>query len=122
MLDTIDMVYDDEIVPAALYKIYSKHERCHTMSSTLMVVNTSMWGDVTGGWNGSSWDSPDGVVDQDDVDAVVDKWLGSPYISKIRTDLDTDVPNRLVNINDILRVVDTMNGINYPFDGPSGCP
>jgi hypothetical protein len=83
----------------------------------------ALWGDVTGGWDGSSWTAPDGVVDQDDIDAVVAKYqnlTNAPI--KARADLDPDVPNRLVNFIDIGKTVDAYHGYLYPYDGPSGCP
>ncbi|MCH7885066.1 MAG: hypothetical protein IIC01_07405 [Planctomycetes bacterium] len=83
----------------------------------------SQWGDITGGWDGVSWTGPDGVVDQNDIDAVVAKfqyWPGA--VSKTRGDIAKDVPDRLVNFTDIGRVVDASKGGLYSYDGPESCP
>ena len=124
-------VYDDEIVASAaagaqesaMYAIAPIHDGCPTIDPPNARFTMALWGDVTGGWDGSSWTAPDGVVDQDDIDAVVAKYqnlTNAPI--KARADLDPDVPNRLVNFIDIGKTVDAYHGYLYPYDGPSGCP
>lgn len=124
-------VYDDEIVPSAgddlfstqaVYTIRAIHDGCGTSSAPYVII-MSQWGDLTGGWDGASWTGPDGVVDLDDIDAVVAKFQDwSDAVSKTRADLAWDVPDRVVNFTDIGRVVDAYNGLLYPYDGPESCP
>lgn len=124
-------VYDDEIVPSAgddlfstqaVYTVRAIHDGCGKKSAPYVII-MSQWGDITGGWDGISWTGPDGVVDLDDIDAVVAKfqdWLDA--VSKTRADLAWDVPDRVVNFTDIGRAVDAYNGQLYPYDGPESCP
>lgn len=124
-------VYDDEIVPSAgddffstqaVYTVRAIHDGCGKKSAPYVII-MSQWGDITGGWDGVSWTGPDGVVDLDDIDAVVAKFQDwSNAVSKTRADLAWDVPDRHVNFTDIGKVVDAYNGLLYPYDGPESCP
>ncbi len=123
-------IYDDEIVPGAVYDVQAidqgwdtGHEENYSSSLT---INTSVWGDVTGGFDSgtSTWIPPDGSVDMTtDYTAVLDKFSGVPGAPhKARCDLDADVPDRLIGIADIISVLNAFSGLPYPFDGPGGCP
>ncbi len=123
-------IYDDEIVPGAVYDVQAIHQGWDTGHeenySNSLTINTSVWGDVTGGFDSgtSTWTPPDGSVDMTtDYTAVLDKFSGVPGAPhKARCDLDPNVPDRLIAIADIIAVINAYNGVAYPYDGPTVCP
>ena len=121
-------VYDDEIVPNATYDIQAVGCLCDTAvetnySASLTVTTTVLWGDITGSCSVSPCTPPDGITDIVDVTAVNDKFQNlASGPSKTRTDLDPNVPNRLVDMMDKVRVLDAVSSPTYPFTGPTQCP
>ena len=117
-------VTDDEIVPStssvtASYEVQAVDCKC----SPVLTVNTSKWGDLVGPKVGGAWTAPDGIANQNDRDAVLEKMNNlSSAPSKTRCDVGGDVPSRTVVSDDLLRVIDAWNGLAYPYDGPGGCP
>ena len=62
-----------------------------------------------------------------DATAVYDKWANYPGAPvKARADVDPDVPDLMVQIIDLMRVIDATNGVPDPWQsegwGPTGCP
>lgn len=119
-------IYDDEIVPGATYSLQAIYAGCATLpsanySASLSISTSTNWADVTGDCSVTPCTPPDGIVDIVDVTAVQDKWLGVS-IPKARTDLNPDLPDIMVNIDDVLEAANGSNGLPYPFDGPTSCP
>jgi hypothetical protein len=91
--------------------------------SSPLQVDTSIWGDVVGNnfdlLVPGRWDPPQGVVDFNDIGAIVDKFrndTGAPV--KARADIAENFPDLIIDFNDISRCVDAFRGDLYPFPGP----
>ena len=92
-------------------------------SPPLVVSTSAVWGDLVGEWTGTEWAPPDGSVDFVDIAALVNKFVNlwnAPI--KARADVAGNVPDRIIDFNDVAFVVDAFKGRPYPFDGPGGCP
>ena len=77
------------------------------------------WGDTVGFFTGTEWTPPQGIVNFDDVVAVNKTFqgaFGAPHVSV--SDVEPQFINRVVNINDVFRVISAFQGNPYPF----GCP
>ncbi len=120
-------VYDDEVLPGGTYAVQAIDCLCDTgtetdFSASLQLRTVGVWGDVTGGYVGGAWTAPDGIADIADVTAVQERYMNySTAPTKARTDIDPDVPNRLVNISDLFTALDASNGTPYPYNGPTSC-
>ena len=122
-------VYDDGIIPGATYEVRATHSGCDpdipdNYSDPLEVV-LSEAGDVVGlGPFGGVWDAPQGMVDFNDVTAVVDKFKGTPgSIRKARADItngDLAVakPDWKVDFVDIYCAVGAFRANPCPVVGP----
>ena len=122
-------VYDQAIVPGGVYKIQAIHggETCNIGSesdfSTALVLDSGVWGDVVGPFDGGagSWTDADGSVDvASDVVAVLDKFgslPGSP--AKARADLEPETPDQTINITDVTVILDAFGGAAYPYEPPA---
>lgn len=123
-------IYDEGIVPGAVYDVRAIRQGCDEADegsySDSLTINTSVWGDVTGGFDSGTgtWTPPDGSVDlSTDYTAVLDKFTGGPSAPhKARCDMDPEIPNRMIGIPDILVVITAFTGGSYPFAGPTDCP
>ncbi|MGD2108062.1 MAG: hypothetical protein PVI86_01595 [Phycisphaerae bacterium] len=124
-------VFDSEIVPGALYEVQAVNCWCDTSSegnfSDPLAIATSDWGDVVGNGYGviypDVWDPPQGVVDFNDITALVDKFKNEPdACKKARTDLCSDNPDMKIDFVDIGFCVEAFRGFGYSFDGPDECP
>jgi hypothetical protein len=120
-------VFDDEIVPGALYDVQAIDCACgfsdESGYSSPLTVSTSIRGDIVGHCGVTPCTPPDGLADFGDISALVDKFKnveGAPI--KARADLSADVPNSKIDFMDISDCVDAFQGDPYAFDGPSGCP
>ncbi len=124
---------DCGIVPDALYAIRATTGGPSSPSlliSTIAKPEPNFWGDVVGSLVPMDpldpliyrWSDPDGVTDEQDVDAVllgfVNRWHGADVTW---LDVEGEVPNYIVNINDVLRVIQASQGNPYPFSDPDGC-
>ena len=77
------------------------------------------WGDTVGFFTGTEWTPPQGIVNFDDVVAVNKTFqgaFGAPHVSV--SDVEPQFINRVVNINDVFRVISAFQANPYPF----GCP
>jgi hypothetical protein len=81
------------------------------------------WADVVGAKSGAFWTPPDGVVNFDDIQAVVQTFEGvanAPHWSAV--DLEAEVPNAIINMTDVQLAVLAFEGAPYPFSDPADCP
>ncbi|UCC31157.1 MAG: M4 family metallopeptidase [Phycisphaerales bacterium] len=121
-------VYDDEIVPGAMYEVQAIDLACGQWAeayySAPLTLLTSRWGDLAGRCDVTRCTPPDGTVGMiSDVTAVLDKFKnlpGSPI--KARADLGGAVPNAVVDMADVALAIDAFRGFAYPFARPEGCP
>jgi len=111
-----------EIVPNATYTVELVHEGCDIAnnadySTGLPVPTIGKWADVVPAFGGPT--QPNFA----DIAAVTDKFRDAPSaVSKARTDLVANVPDRKVNFSDIAAATDAFRGFPYPFTGPASCP
>ncbi len=121
-------VSDDEILPGAVYEVQAIDLACGESAeayySAPLVLTTSLWGDLTGRCDVTPCTPPDGVVDMTtDVTAVLDKFKNLPgALIKARADLGGAVPNRIIDMADVMYAIDAFCGLSYPFGNPRGCP
>ncbi len=121
-------VFDDEIVPGAVYEVQAIIEGClitfePNFSDPLYARTSVVWGDLTRNFNGSEWTAPDGGTDFLDITAIVDKFRNLPTSpSKVRADLAEDGPDALIDFRDISFCVEAFRGFAYPFAVPDDCP
>lgn len=121
-------VFGDAVVPGALYDVQATGIGCVNAGiprfSPALPLPTSQWGDSVGRCNVIPCTPPDGSVDIIfDCVAGLDKFRNSVgAASKVREDLGPNVPDFIVDIEDITRCVDAFAGRPYSFAGPSGCP
>ncbi|MGD2108804.1 MAG: S8 family serine peptidase [Phycisphaerae bacterium] len=122
--DGLVHVFDDEVVPGGTYQIQEIEVGCgdflggDTGFAEPFTVITPEWGDVVAPFAAPGLDQPDFV----DITTIVDKFKnesGAP--SKAVVDLSPDLPNQVIDFNDIVDAVDAFRGFTYPYDGPAGC-
>ncbi len=119
-----------QITPAATFALFpmlsgGEFLPTITLHTTPRPGAVKFWGDVTGFFNGSYWTAAQGVVNIDDVFAVIQTWqhaAGAPSLGVAmilpRADVHPQEPNRIINFNDVLFVMFGFQGDYYPF----GCP
>lgn|GEM_PF-1955560 len=116
-----------EVVPAASYAIRATMDEI-VYSDPLAVDTTpaplpKFFGDVVGGFDGSTWLPPNGTANIDDAVAVIQGFQELPSMAHpTRLDLHPEVPNRIININDVLMTILGFTGVPYPFSDPMNCP
>ena len=95
--------------------------------SSPLVVTTSIFGDVTGGFDPGAtlWVAPENVVGiPTDILGLIAGFGNQPgNMTKIRADVEPCSLDFKINIIDIVRMLDGFRGLPYPF-GPSvlDCP
>ncbi len=120
-------VSDCEVVPAASYNILATQDAV-VFSSPLSAQTTPHplgkdWGDVTAGFNGISWEQPDGFANVNDVLAVLATITGAAGApSRTWTDLHNETPNYIVNVGDVQQAVFGAAGNLYSYSAPANCP
>jgi hypothetical protein len=124
---TID-VYDDAIVPGAVFEVRAIDEVCYTGSpgnySEPLEVAMSVAGDVVGASLTPPASAPQGTVDFIDIAALVNKFRNDEgAIRKARGDIMGNgpldaLPNRKVDFIDITVAVDAFRGEATPPIGP----
>jgi len=82
------------------------------------------WADIVGPAVGDEWSPPNGTVNIDDAFAAILGFAqsGGPIPPKGWADLEPEVPNQLININDIYVILLAFQGEPYPFSDPTPCP
>jgi hypothetical protein len=95
-------------------------------SEALALHTPTTWGDTVSTCAGDECGAPNGVVGLDDVQAAIKLYQGNPVASVTWLDIDpsngAQLPNQVVGIGDILKVIDGFQGQAYPGDGPLYCP
>jgi hypothetical protein len=114
-------VGDNEIFPHSAYKveIVAASGTCDPLP--LKISTVSRWGDVVGPKVGGAWTLPDGLVDSNDSNSVVECFqglAGAPPLASC--DVEPAVPNALTNFMDVQRVI-LAQGQPYPFLAPPAC-
>ena len=90
---------------------------------TILEPSGKSWGDVVGEFLALEWSGPDGIVNMDDVMAAVQTFQELPSAPPLSwVDVDEEVPNLVLNMTDILRIVQGFKGEPYPFRAPVDCP
>ena len=125
--DTVVHVGDDEIFPESDYDIQAVQELGEEdedlYSDALRVSTVDDWGDVVGAKDQSGvWTCPDGVVNMNDINAVLEAYQGAQSAPPlVQADIDPAVPNKVVNMSDLARVIAAFETGTYPFDAPDPC-
>ncbi len=131
--DRVD-VYDDAIMPGSTYELDTilnatecKVTEEYGFSAPTQISTVDVWGDVVGNCGVTPCTVPDGVVDFDDITAVVEKFRnepGAPIKSRadlINSDVTDPEPDRKVDFVDITFCVDAFRGFEQhpnPYPGP----
>ena len=114
-----------EITPVAEFELRASTDDGLTflpptsLHTTTQPGGSKFWGDIVGFFDGNFWTSAQGVVNANDILAVIRTWQqanGAPALP--RSDVEPQEPNRVVNANDMLFVIFAFKGEYYPF----GCP
>ena len=121
---------DCQIVPVATFAIRPTPDGVSFGDATVLATIAKpdhplpkLWGDVVGEYTGQEWTPPDGSVDFLDVVAIVHAFQArEPVPHWTRADLDGEVPNAIINMTDVLRVLYAFMGMPYPFSEPAYCP
>ncbi len=120
-------VFGEAIVPGATYELRvvdANQVGNPAATSSPFTIRTSIWGDLVQDCATIPCGPPNGIVGvPTDVVAVLDKFsnLASGPI-KARIDVDPAVPDRIINVGDTGRVLDSFSGASYPFAAPTPCP
>jgi hypothetical protein len=95
-------------------------------SEALVLHTPTKWGDVVGTCAGDVCKPPNGFACLDDIQAKIKKFQAVPVAPLTWLDdgpsNGSQLPNQVVNLNDIMITVTAFQGIPYPGDGPLGCP
>ncbi len=125
-------IYDEAIMAGATYTIEAISDECsitqeYAYSKPLTTSTSTLWADVVGDCDVTPCTVPDGVVDFDDITAVVEKFSnepGAPIKSRadlINSDVTNPEPDRKVDFVDITFCVDAFRGFEQhpnPYLGP----
>lgn len=125
-------VYDAGIISGGVYEIRVIDETCSTLDpwgySTPLWVRTSGAGDVVGDSFGSvvagQWDPPQGLVDFNDIYAIVEKFKNLPGSTSrtradiINSDISNPIPDQQVDFVDISACMEAFRGAPLPPPGP----
>lgn len=119
-------VGDEEIVPVAIYEVYGNALGPVENPTPLVVptiaqptLNGKCWADVAGAYNGFEWTPPDGLANSSDLNAVlafINNATTKPHFTVV--DVEPQVPNKIVNVADVNRVIAAIAGAGYPFNLP----
>ncbi len=117
-------IYHEGIIPGGVYEIREIDATCPLSDpvevSPALSLTMSRWGDLVGHCVVTPCTPPNGVVGVAfDAVALLDKFSNAPgAVTKARADLEPGLPDQLINITDITRVLDAFGGAPYPFAGP----
>lgn len=123
-------VYDSGVLPGGTYEVHVVAGVCSIYDSAsfsdTLGVNTSIFGDITG--NGphpqtGTWDPPQGIINFNDITAIIDKYKNEPQPPKVRADIISNdilspVPDLLVDFVDITAAVEAYRGYPLSLPGP----
>lgn len=92
-------------------------------------INSKLWGDVSGSFDGAGWTQPDQLTNVNDILAVLARITGSvtaPSFSRVNVQAVSAVDpclNAFVNTADLFIIVKAVAGDAYPFTtDPMLCP
>jgi len=120
-------VGDCKIVPVATYEVQDSPDGtifgAPVSVSTIPAPTSKFWGDCVGDFDGVLWSPPNGVQNISDVQAaIVTFQAGASAAPLTWMDVEPEVPNRIVNINDVFALILAFKGEPYPFADPADCP
>ena len=116
-----------EIVPAATYAVRAMAYEV-ILSEPLMIdtvpePSPKLWADTVGPMDAGTWGPPNGLVTMEDIMAAIQRFQYAPTAPHFTwVDLDGEIPNTIVNMTDISRIVQGFKGEPYPFSDPAMCP
>ncbi len=128
-------VADGVIFPESTYVVEVVNQDCcpgnpptecaptSAVYSTPFIVNTSsVWGDIVGDKVSDVWEAPDGVVDQNDLDAVLEALTLEPTAPPVTwADVSGSVPDTDVGISDLIAISNAVNGAIFPYPASDPC-
>lgn len=124
---------DCQVVPDAVYEIRAILDGADpgvlaNFSAPLALETVArpapkFWGDTVGEFFFAFWTNPNGIVNFNDVSAVLQGFTNNP-VAPHRTwlDLHDQTPNYLINFADIQLAIKAFQGEPYPFAEPASCP
>lgn len=95
---------------------------------TIIKPGIKFWGDLVGRFDGLEWTVPNGLVNVDDVSAVIKFITLKPAPHVTAVDLAGEVPNFIINAAELQFSLLSFNGIPYPpvpfanQGTPADCP
>ncbi len=115
-------VADLDTVPGATYQIEATLDGVDFLPpATLETV--PVWGDVVGPFENGAWQQPEGSVSVGDFTAMLDRFRNLALAPPMSwCDVDPAVPDGVLGILDVTRVIDAFRADPYPFGEPSPCP
>ena len=92
-----------------------------TFSQQINISTTPVWADVVGNFTEGVWQPPDGKVDDNDKQAILEGFshaeTAPPLVWLDLAGKTTDgTPDRVIDLDDILAVLDAMEGKGYPYN------
>ena len=121
-------IFDCMIHPAATFEVRAG-DGASTWSDPLVVSSTpkpsqKYWGDVVGPPEDGSWTGPDGLVNMNDLMAIIQRFQSAVQAPPRHwVDLHDEGPNEIVTMSDVLIEINAFTGSKYPYDpGTSGWP
>ncbi len=122
-------VGDCMIAPTVTYEITAVVGPTPEIRSDALIVDTiaqpspKYWCDVVGEFVAGAWTPPNGIVNMNDIMAVLQGFSSAPTARPIAwLDLDPEVPNTIINMTDVQRAVSAFKGEPYSFSDPGDCP
>lgn len=119
---------DCKIVPDSVYRLRAEIEGATGFTTAETTVATAArpwpkyWCDCVGSFNGT-WSAPNGLVNVDDLSAVIQAFQRLPASPPITwVDVHPESPNDLINFADVQVIVKGFLGDPYPFSDPALCP
>ena len=121
---------DCQVVPVASYEVLPTPDGISFGDATVIATIAELdytwprpWGDLVGDFNGIEWTPPNGLTTFVDIVAVVYAFQGRETMPHwTRADLDGEVPNAIINMSDVQRVILAFSGQSYPYSDPADCP
>jgi len=121
-------VYHPAVAPGRTYLVQTINEGCGLSAeanfSAPLSINTPRYGDVVSNCSSSPCGPPNGLVEIQDIVALIDKFRNAANAPrKTRCDLEPAALDGVINITDAVLTLDAFRGKLYPFSVPSNpCP
>lgn len=116
-------VGDCEIRPNETYEISSTLDGV-VFDPPVVLSTHTIWGDVVGNPDAfGNWPPPQGIVNFNDVVAVLQGFQGDPNAPPLMwIDVAPETPNYWINFEDVFWVISAFGGNEYSINEPAGCP